>query len=366
MKAKLLKTNGPSAVATLVLPSRSEHCLTVSGRDDPALNRSLRDAAEERKAAILSRVVFTGNRIREKCRHTMAVPDGRVIWLRGNTGRNGANSSMQAVAVSGTHLSPVMLQGRDLGFVYEDDDALYCQLSGVHPESSKASRPEQTRAVFDIMQAALQEHGFRFTDAVRTWFYLDKIQEWYQEFNSVRTAFFESHGVFHARVPASTGIGVGNALGTALIANLLAVRPKTSRVTIEAVASPLQGSALNYKSSFSRAVEMTFPTHRSLLVSGTASINPDGTSAHVGNPARQVELTMRVVEALLRSRHMDWSDLFRGVVYFKNMEDRKCFERYCQDHQINAFPLAVARADICRRELLFEIEMDAVKAVEDV
>ena len=126
----------------------------------------------------------------------------------------------------------------------------------------------------------------------------------------------------------------------------------------------MQGSALNYRSSFSRAVELAFPTHRSLLVSGTASIDKDGQSAHAGDPALQIDLTMRVVEALLRSRNMDWNDLFRGIVYFKNMDDRIFFDRYCVNHDIPAFSLAVAHLDLCRKDLLFEIEVDAVKIAE--
>lgn len=118
---------------------------------------------------------------------------------------------------------------------------------------------------------------------------------------------------------------------------------------------------MHYKSSFSRAVEMEFLTHRVLFISGTASIDKDGKSAHSGDAARQIDLTMRVVEALLRSRRMTWNDLFRGIAYFKNMADRPLCDRYRREHGIPAFSLAAAHRDICRSELLFEIELDAVK-----
>lgn len=126
----------------------------------------------------------------------------------------------------------------------------------------------------------------------------------------------------------------------------------------------MQGSALNYRSSFSRAVEMTFPTHRSLLISGTASIDMNGKSVHMDNCGRQIDRTMQVVKALLESRGMGWNDLFRGIAYFKNMSDRPLFDKYCFDNGIQKFPLAVAHTDICRNDLLFEIEVDAVYAVE--
>jgi len=268
---------------------------------------------------------------------------------------------MQCFAVSGVDPLPVKVRGRSIGFAYEDDHARYCRLGGVSPENISLPRSEQTREVFGIMNEGLVQHGFRFTDTVRTWIYLDRLLDWYSEFNIVRTAFFEETGIFSGMVPASTGIGAANQYGAAIVCDLLAVQPKTSKVKIISVESPMQGSALNYRSSFSRAVEMAFPTHRSLLISGTASIDKDGKSEHIGNAQLQIDLTMRVVKAILKSRGMGWHDLFRGIAYFKNISDRTLFDKYCKDLDIPKFPLAVAHTDICRGDLLFEIEIDAVK-----
>ncbi|MDD5483464.1 MAG: hypothetical protein PHP98_07420 [Kiritimatiellae bacterium] len=304
MKAKILKNRGELFVATLVLPSRSEHCLTTSGHNVPCWNNFV---------------------------------------------------------IAGTEAKPVKMNGREMVLIYEDEDARYCRLRCFHPENPDTGAGEQARAVFTAMKAALEKNGFAFTDTVRTWFTLDNLLEWYPDFNRVRTKFFSENGIFAGLVPASTGIGGANKYGAALVADLLAVRPKTSRVTIKALPSPMQPPAANYKSSFSRAVEMGFATHRILLISGTASIAPDGQSAHAGDAARQIALTMRVVQALLRSRRMAWNDLFRGIAYFKDMAARPLFDRYCRKHGLPAFSLAVAQRDICRRELLFEIELDAVK-----
>ena len=37
--------------------------------------------------------------------------------------------------------------------------------------------------------------GMSFGNVMRTWFYLDRILEWYHEFNHVRTAFFRERKV---------------------------------------------------------------------------------------------------------------------------------------------------------------------------
>lgn len=364
MQARIIKTKGPADISSLVLPSRSEHCLTVSGRDPAAMHRLLREAARERQALILNRFIFANVRHYEKLRKNMTAADGLVVGLQGDACRETEISSMQAWAVSGMQPRSIKIKERATGFVYEDESARYCRLSGIYPENLKASRPQQAREVFEIMKSALKEQGFSFADTVRTWFALNRLLEWYEEFNRVRTTFFEENDVLVKMAPASTGIGPANQFGAALIGDLLAVQPKTSRLKIQSVPSPMQGSALNYRSSFSRAVELAFPDHRRLLISGTASIDKDGLTAHAGDPALQIDLTMRVVEALLRSRDMDWNDLFRSIAYFKNMDDRIFFDKYCANHNIPPFSLAVAHLDLCRQDLLFEIEVDAVKITE--
>ena len=98
---------------------------------------------------------------------------------------------------------------------------------------------------------------------------------------------------------------------------------------------------------------------RTLLISGTASIAPGGETAHVGDVHKQVALTMEVVAAILRSRGMDWSNVTRGIAYFRHFDEAPALERYCQTHGISGLPLVVSAADICRDDLLFELEVDA-------
>jgi enamine deaminase RidA (YjgF/YER057c/UK114 family) len=363
MQARLERTEGESGgSASLVLESRSEHVTTVCGRDGVVMEAFLKREAAQRQAWPLSRFVFAGRRHYAAFHRGHSAADGCVVWLQGDACGGGEMSSMQAFSVSGAQPLPVRHGGRDIGFVYEDEHARYCRLGGVAPADRGASRGEQTREVFETLDAALGAHGFRFTDTVRTWFFLDRLLEWYPEFNAVRTAFFTERGVFERMVPASTGIGAANAAGAALTCDLLAVQPRNERVSIRAVPSPLQGSAMNYRSSFSRAVELAFPTHRLLMISGTASIDATGRTAHVGDAGRQIELTMQVVTALLQSRGMGWADVTRGIAYFENAQDRPLFERYARDHAIPKYPLAMAHATVCRSDLLFEIEVDAIQA----
>ncbi len=369
MTAQISKTSYDADVSTLTLPSHAEHCITVQSEQN--MNSLLRNAAKERNATILSQFVFAGKQHYTEFAAESENADWPVVWLQGDACKDGGMYSMQAVAISGIKPRKIKLDGRDVGFTYEDELARYCRLRGILPTDLNASRTVQAHSAFQIMEAALEENGFHFTDTVRTWIYLDQLLDWYADFNRVRTEFFEEKGIFSHMVPASTGIGAGNPFGAAIMMDVLAIQPlrvssgqaKTDRLKIFAVDSPLQNPALDYKSSFSRAVELDYPTHRSLLISGTASIDPVGKTVYQDDPEKQIRLTLEVVKAILESRGMGWGDLFRGIAYFKDMDDLPVYRRVAAELGIPRFPLAVSHADVCRHDLLFEIEVDAVRVI---
>ena len=155
---------------------------------------------------------------------------------------------------------------------------------------------------------------------------------------------------------------MGNTSGSALVAEALALVPKKAGVTSRAVPSPLQCPALEYGSSFSRAVEVAAPGYKRLLISGTASIAPGGENVHIGDAPAQADYTMRVVEAILESCAMGWPDVCHAVAYVKRACDLCAMEQLTRKH-LPDVPLAVVHADICRDELLYELEVDAVRAL---
>lgn len=327
------------------------------------MNPLLRKTAEGLNASILSQFVFAGNQRYPEFMREAGNANWPVVWLQGDACQDGDMYSMQAVAISGLPLTPVKCHGRDVGFTYEDEHAQYCRLRGIIPQDLGASRIDQTRSAFETIHAALRANGFEFTDIVRTWIYLDQLLDWYGDFNKVRTQYFDETGIFDKMVPASTGIGAANPFGSAITLDVLAVKPKTDQLKIQEITSPLQNSAQKYKSSFARAVEMAYPTHKNVLISGTASIDAAGKSVFIDDSEKQIRLTLDVVKAILESRGMGWGDLFRGIAYFKNMKDLPLFRAIAAELGIPRFPLAVSHADICRHDLLFEIEVDAVQAI---
>jgi len=265
-------------------------------------------------------------------------------------------------AVSGVPVQPVHYNGRRAGTIFEDEHIRYGRLVGLLPPDETVARSEQAQGIFTQMDVLLQNNGMHFSDVLRTWFYNDRILDWYDSFNSVRTRFFEEKKVFEGLLPASTGVGGCNMSGTALLSGLVAVTTDDHDVKAFEVASPLQSPAPEYGSSFSRAVELQSPNLRRLYISGTASIDGHGKTMFLDDPVGQVRLTMEVVAAILRSRDMDWGDITRSLVYFKRAADAPLFRRHCEDHGVPFFPAIIVENDICRDDLLFEIEADAIAA----
>ncbi len=317
---------------------------------------------EKRDAKIAFQYLFGGRQFYPKAVSAIEKLDWPLTLLHGDACSGSTITGTQFIALSGAELHPVMDGARMVGNWYDTEDARYCLLGDIRADNLSLSREEQARTVFEKMEALLKQADMEFTDIARTWIYLNDLLEWYDAFNAVRSRFFKERGTFDKMVPASTGIGAGSAAGEAMVSALLAVKPKHDSVKVFAVPSPLQCPALDYKSSFARAVEIEQPGSRLLTISGTASIEPGGKTVHLGDCEKQIELTMEVVHGILASRGMNWEDTSRAIAYFKNIDEAHLLEKYCIKHHLPELPVAISHADICRHDLLFEIELDAVKA----
>lgn len=282
------------------------------------------------------------------------------IWLTNEVVGDLSPMVQRLIATKGP-VSVLTQEGRPVGVKYEDAYADYVLLMGVAPEDLTASREDQAKSVFEKIDQLLETEGFSFHDVVRTWLYLDRLLEWYDVLNRVRDAFFEAKGVFGGFVPASTGIGCANTLGAAMIAGAIAMRPKDERATKAMLDSPLQCSALDYRSSFSRAAEIVTPEWRTVFVSGTASIEPGGKTVHHDDMDKQVALTMDVVKAILETRGMSLTDSVRAIAYIKRPEDRIAWQNWLKENNLPANYAQEIIADVCRDDLLFELELDAVQ-----
>ena len=129
--------------------------------------------------------------------------------------------------------------------------------------------------------------------------------------------------------------------------------------------------AYNYDkpSSFSRAVSFNLGNHKMLLISGTASIDENGNSIHIGDFEGQTLRTFQNISELLRAEGMTWHNVVRTSCYLRDMSrDYASFNKirtdYYKMHNLDPLPASTGiQAILCREELLIEIEAIAIKEI---
>lgn len=293
-------------------------------------------------------------------RRILGEPCWPVMWLEGGSLNGEPLAGLHVMAVSGSDVETLRLHGRVVGTIFSDAHARHCLLGDVMPSRRSAVRRQQAREVFENMALALQAADMEPRHIARTWLYLDDLLSWYGDLNKARTEIFGEWELFKTGVPASTGIGAKNPHGAAMVAGAWASVAFSRNHKVHEVVSPLQCPAGSYGSSFARAMEWSTPGHRRLTVSGTASIEPGGASVHQGDIRAQVDLTMDVVEAILDSRGASFRDVTRATAYIKHPKDHLCLEQWFERSGKPWFSAIGTHTQVCRDELLFEIELDTI------
>jgi len=162
-------------------------------------------------------------------------------------------------------------------------------------------------------------------------------------------------------IPASTGIEGRNPRGGWCTLDLLALQPKGGgRAPMERLHNRKQNEATEYGSAFARAMEVVLGDARYVFVSGTASIDERGATVHVGDFDTQARYTLEAVESLLDGTGARLSDVCQATAFLANPCDGRAFERIVERSELRAAPLVTTVADVCRNDLLFEIDAVAV------
>lgn len=219
--------------------------------------------------------------------------------------------------------------------------------------------PAQAQQMFENASRALAEHGMAYGDVVRTWIYVAHLLDWYGDLNRVRTAFYKQAGFGGPggrAFPASTGI-MGRCDDEACQMDVLALTSTTPAArAIPIVRSPRQDSSFNYGSAFSRGMTLDIDGRKTVHVSGTASINPAGESVHVGDAEMQSIETLLCIAAILEEQGGGLANITSATVFCQNRAAWDAWCRVTRLLQIPSFPHICVIADVCRRDLLVEME----------
>jgi enamine deaminase RidA (YjgF/YER057c/UK114 family) len=229
--------------------------------------------------------------------------------------------------------------------------------SGLYGRGANAY--EQTLAMFAVAEDLLQQAGMDFRDVVRTWIHLRDMDRDYADLNRARRAFFAARGIEPA--PASTGIGgAPSAEGHDLCLGVYAVRAQGAQAARTAMRAPTLNEAAAYGADFSRGIRIVETNKIALHVSGTASIDEAGRTAHPGDFEAQVDRMLVNVAALLAGQGATFGDVVSAITYVKRPADARRLREKLRDAGFAGFPNVLVTAPICRPELLCETEALAV------
>ena len=123
-------------------------------------------------------------------------------------------------------------------------------------------------------------------------------------------------------------------------------------------------------SSLSRGMRTDLNGLVILLISGTASIDEQGKSVHIGDFAAQLRRTLDNITGLLASEGATWHDVVRTSCYLRDIErDYDAFNAgrtaFFKEQGLDPLPASTGiQATLCRPELLVEIEAIAMFSAE--
>jgi enamine deaminase RidA (YjgF/YER057c/UK114 family) len=119
-------------------------------------------------------------------------------------------------------------------------------------------------------------------------------------------------------------------------------------------------------SSFSRGLRIDVGGVAILLISGTASIDENGETVHVGDFRAQLRRTFYNITGLLAAEGATWKDIVRTTCYLRDIErDYAAFNEgrteFFGELGLDPLPASTGiQAILCRPELLVEIEAIAM------
>lgn len=266
--------------------------------------------------------------------------------------------------------STVLRHGRSGAVRWQADD--HWAFGQLDMPEADIDLAKTARLAYRDVFTALRDCGL--PHLLRLWNYLPRINadggglERYRQFNIGRQqAFIDAGRDAFEGAPAACALGT-----TGAQAGGLALRFLAGRVPPQPVENPRQVSAYRYSAAhgpraptFSRAALADAGGGRVVLfISGTASIVGEQ-SLHPGDVIAQTEETLRNLQALLQTAMTRCSARFtladlQSTVYLRHATDAPAVLALLSKAMPSAPAPHCVQADICRAELLVEIEAHAL------
>lgn len=214
-----------------------------------------------------------------------------------------------------------------------------------------------TQKAYESVLSVMTEQGFTYP--FRFWNYLPAINEGtgddelYKKFCTGRLKAFENAGLSPANFPAASALGhhSDGAVVYLFASNQTPQHFKNTK-QVNAYEYPRQYGISS--PSFARATALTLSNVNYLFISGTASITGHQTLGE-NDLEKQLEVTQSNIEHLLTNANPENLSLSTFKVYVRYPADL-AFTRSWLEARYPRVEMLFTIADICRKELLVEIE----------
>jgi enamine deaminase RidA (YjgF/YER057c/UK114 family) len=216
----------------------------------------------------------------------------------------------------------------------------------------------QALEMFRVAERLLASCGMDTRDIVRTWIQLRDIDRDYDALNRARRAFFAERGIDPR--PASTGVQGGPFPDEHAVALRIEALHGPEPRQIAVMSTPLLNEAWSYGADFSRGLRVVEANKITLHISGTASVDEAGRSAHGGHFVEQADRMLANIASLLAQHGASPAQIVSAVTYMKHPGDAPALRAQLRAHGFEGFPHAVVHAPLCRPELLCETEAMAI------
>jgi len=271
------------------------------------------------------------------------------------------------------------------------DNVAWAHCGQITPDTQASSVYDRSSSAFRRMEQVLAARGFQYNQIFRTWLYVGDIvgpegeTQRYKEINRARADFYQDirflskhvpSGFNHSVFPASTGIGMSC---SDMVMSCIALDTKREDIILLPLENPKQTAAFDYETSygpkspkFSRAMAVINDPYAYIFISGTASITQSKTR-FIDDVRAQTIQTLDNIEALISEENFcrhncpgyggTLEQLALARVYIKNQDDY-AQTRPVVEKRLGELPTVYAQADVCRSDLLVEIEGIAVTQLQ--
>ncbi len=225
----------------------------------------------------------------------------------------------------------------------------------------------QTARIFADYNAYLLSHDMTLdVNLLRTWLFVKDIDIQYGGLVEARKLYFDTHGLnVSTHYIASTGIE-GNHQHSQTFVSMDAYSVagiQQEQLHYLKALSHLSPTHI-YGVTFERGTSVSYSDRKHVFISGTASIDHNGTILHDGDVTKQLHRTLDNVQALLTEADALLTDIVVFVVYVRKLCDLEAVHNYMRDH-FQHVPYEIVLAPVCRPGWLIEIEGIAIVSADN-